>query len=163
MRSIYESMFEHLISLSNQMLLNSKSKQLTATDSQTQSGIEDQLSSLLAYCLASLIQARQSIVTSSQQEESEEEIENNDDPNVTVDELSGDDGEIVQSSSNKRRRIETSPPEADKKQPKFKIYSQQFVLDQLLRLVNQKQQQEQAKCLTWLRVIEKLISLKREC
>ena len=161
MRSIYESMFEHLISLSNQMLLNSKSKQLTAADSQTQSGIEDQLSSLLAYCLASLIQARQSIVTSSQQEESEEEV-NNDDPNVTVDELSGDDGEIVQSSSNKRRRIETSSPEAEKKQPKFKVYSQQFVLDQLLRLVNQKQQQEQAKCLTWLRVIEKLISLKRE-
>ena len=151
-------MFEHLISLSNQMLLNSKSKQLTAADSQTQSGIEDQLSSLLAYCLASLIQARQSIVTASQQEESEEEV-NNDDPNVTVDELSGDDGEIVQSSSNKRRRIE---PEAEKKQPKFKVYSQQFVLDQLLRLVNQKQQQEQAKCLTWLRVIEKLISLKRE-
>jgi hypothetical protein len=154
-------MFEHLISLSNQMLLNSKSKQVTTTDSQTQSGIEDQLSSLLAYCLASLIQARQSIVTSSQQEESKEEV-NNDDPNVTVDELSGDDGEIVQSSSNKRRRIETSPPEAEKKQPKFKVYSQQFVLDQLLRLVNQKQQQEQAKCLTWLRVIEKLISLKRE-
>lgn len=134
--------------------------------------IEDNLSLLLALCLKILIATKQQISSKSVKSPT---IKSHD-PNETIDEEDHEndddddddrDNEILAiQTSNKRLRIDEGTGGSALASPSVRRsrveYSQKFLFEQLERQLSMRnsklhQQMIQAKCLTWLKIAEKLI------